>query len=266
MKKNSLYFHLFNIFAVIVFLIALASCTPAKNVVYFQNVPQNVTIPALVDNNLELKIRKNDLINISIISPDPVTTPLFNGIPGSSSSGTSSTPSSAVNGGHLVDNKGNITIYKLGVIQVEGLTRNELKQKLQKDLSPYLKDVVVNVTFLNNRVTILGEVSKPQVLTMTTEQLTLLEAFGMAGDILISGRKDNILLIRETPTGKEFKRLNLTDNSIFNSGYFKLRPDDVVYVEPTEVKIKNSGNAPQTIGYLLTGISIALTLILNLLR
>ncbi|HEY8688110.1 MAG TPA: polysaccharide biosynthesis/export family protein [Chitinophagaceae bacterium] len=216
---------------------------------------------------MELKIRKNDLLSIIIISPDPVSTPLFNGSQGTStSSGASSgTSGSTPAGGYLVDKDGNIVMYKLGVIHVEGLTRSELKYKLQKDLSPYLKDAVVTIRFLSNHITVLGEVAHPQVLTIPNEQIPLLEAIGQSGDLTITGRRDNILVIRETPNGKQFKRLNLTDNSIFNSPFYYLKPDDVVYVEPTKLKINSSGNTPQIIGYALSGISIFFTLLIYIL-
>lgn len=236
--------------------------------VYFENMPRDTELRNVVDDHFELKIRKDDLLGITIISPDPVSTPLFNGIQNTSASlgTTTSGGSSTGNTGYLVDNEGNIIIYKLGTIHVEGLTRNQLKLKLQRELAPYLKDAVITVRFLNNKVTVLGEVVRPQVITMPTEKLSLLDAIGMSGDIPITGRKDNVLVIRETPSGKQFKRVNLTDNSIFNSPFYYLKPDDVVYVEPTMVKIKNSSNTPQIIGYVLTGLSILITLVLNLRR
>jgi polysaccharide export outer membrane protein len=265
MKKNSLTLNF--LYIIIAFsCIGFNSCTSAKNVIYFQNLQKDVTVPTIVNGNFEVKIRRNDLININIISPDPITTPLFNGIQNTSTSLVSPSGSTVNPGGFLVDDNGNISLYKLGTIHVEGLTRNELKNLLEKELIPYLKDPVVNIRFLNNHVTVLGEVSKPQVLPMPTEKFSLLEALGTAGDITFTGRKDNVLIIRETPSGKQLKRINLADSSIFNSPYYYLKPDDIVYVEPTKVKIKNGGNAPQTIGYLLTAISIAFTLILNLLR
>lgn len=242
----------------------LSSCVSEKNLVYFQNLQKDTELHNVVDNNFELKIRKNDMLYIGITSPDPVSTPVFNIPQGSVTS--AGQPGSISNStiGYLVDKDGNIVLYKLGIIHVEGLTREELKLQLQRDLAPYLKDAVVTVRFISNHITVLGEVAKPQVIIMTTEKLSLLEALGMTGDLTITGRKDNVLLIRETSTGKQFKRLNLTDNSIFNSPFYYLKPDDVIYVEPTKVKIKNSGNTPQIIGYFLTGISIIITLLLNL--
>jgi polysaccharide export outer membrane protein len=264
MKTKSLDLRTFYLGILTVLIFLLHSCAPAKNVVYFENLQKDTTLHNLVTNNLELKIRKNDLLVINIISPDPVNTPYFNGSQyTSTSSGTSAGGSST--GGFLIDNDGNITVYKLGIIHVEGLTRSELKYKLQKDLEPYLKDAVVTVRFLNNHITLLGEVAKPQVLSMPNERIPLLEAIGQAGDLTITGRRDNVLVIRETPNGKQFKRLNLTDNSIFNSPFYYLKPDDVVYVEPTKIKINSSGNSPQIIGYLLSGISIFITLLVYLL-
>lgn len=245
----------------------MGSCTPAKNLVYFENLKRDTNIPTLVDNNLELKIRRNDLLFISFASPDPLSNAVFNSPQGSDvTSGSPGGGGSATLNGYQVDNNGNIILYKLGAIRAEGLTRSELKQKLIKEISPYLKDVVVTVRFLSNHITMLGEVGKPQVITMPNDQMTILEAIGMSGDLTITGRRDNVLVIRETPGGKQFKRLNLTDQSIFTSPFYYLKPDDVVYVEPSEIKIKNTGNGPQMISYLIAGSTIVITLLLNIFR
>ncbi len=264
MKKNCLALNIF-IVIIPVCILLFGSCAPAKNVVYFQNLQKDTTLRGLVNNNFELRIRKNDLLYIGITSPDPVSTPLFNGLQSISMSSSGNTGNSNTGlGGTLVDKEGDIVMYKLGTIHVEGLTRNELRQQLQADLSPYLKDAVITVRFLNNKVTILGEVNKPQVLTMTNEQLSLLEAIAQSGDLTITGRRDNILVIREMEAGKQFKRLNLNDKSIFYSPFFYLKPDDVVYIEPTKYKINNPGEKQQIISYVLSGLSVAITLLFYL--
>ncbi len=268
-KSMKIKYKALSVFTIIIVIFSsgfLTSCTPTKNVVYFQNLQTDTTLHNLVNNNLELKIRKNDLLSISIISPDPVSTPLFNGTQGASaSSGSTAAGSTGTGGGYLVDNNGNIVIYKLGSIHVEGLTRNELKQLLEKELSPYLKDAVVTIRFLNNRVTMLGEVTKPGIVTMPIEQISLLEAIAMSGDLTFTGRRDNILVIRETEKGKQFGRLNLSDKSVFNSPFYYLKPDDVVYVEPTVSKIKTTSQSSQYLSYILSGLTILLSLF-SLLR
>jgi polysaccharide biosynthesis/export protein len=265
MKKKYLTLNTFYTASVICCIAFFGSCAPVKNVVYFENLQKDTTLHNLVNNNFELKIRKNDLLNINIISPEPVSTALFNGSQSiSTSSSTTGGSSAGASGGYLVDNDGNIVMYKLGIVHVEGLTRNELKEHLQKDLAPYLKDAVVTIRFLSNRVTMLGEVAHPQVIAMPNEQISLLEAIAQSGDLTFTGRRDNILVIRETPNGKQFKRLNLNDNSIFYSSFYYLKPDDVVYVEPTKFKIKNTGQTGQIIGYALSGVSVAITLLFYL--
>jgi polysaccharide biosynthesis/export protein len=255
MKKNSLTLHFLYI---VIGVMAFTSCAPVKNVVYFQNLPKDTELNNVVTNNFELKIRKNDLLGITVVSPDPISTPLFNGAQATTVSQTSSAGGNQT--GYLVDNTGKIYMYKLGAIQAEGLTRNELRLKLQRDLSPYLKDAVVTVQFLSNRVTVLGEVAQPQVLSIPNEQISLLEALARSGDLTITGRRDNVLVIRETATGKQFKRINLNDNSIFSSPFYYLKPDDIVYVEPTKYKINNTAQTAQIISYVLSGITILITI------
>ena len=267
MKKNSPALNLLYIIIALGYIVSLGSCKPVKNVVYFQNVQNDTNIPTFVDTNFELRIRKNDLLGITIISPDPITTPLFNGSQSISvGTGESVGTNSGTANGYLVDNDGNIEIYKLGTIRVEGLTRKQLKQRLQRDLAPYLKDAVVTVRFLNNKVSVLGEVTKPQVINIPNEQISLLEAIAQSGDLTFTGRRDNILVIRETPNGKQFKRINLIDSSLFNSPFYYLQPNDIVYVEPTEFKIKSTAQNAQVIGYVLSGLSIFITLLSLLIR
>lgn len=250
-----------NYFFLIFLFATFNSCTPVKNVVYFQNLQKDTVLHAFVDKDFQLKIRKQDLLGITIVSPAPDIT-LFNA-PQASSSGSAS--NAAPSGGYLVDDNGDIVIYKIGTVHVEGLTRNELKLKLQKALFPYLNESIVTVRFLNNRVTMLGEFVKPGIVLMPNEQISLLEAIGLSGDLTFTGRRDNILVIRETASGKQFKRLNLSDNSIFYSPYYYLKPDDIVYVEPTKYKLNNTAQNQQIVSYVLSGVSILIT-IFSLLR
>ncbi|NTS43761.1 polysaccharide export protein [Flavisolibacter sp. BT320] len=206
-----------------------------------------------VTQNFDLKIKPGDQLVITIASASPELSTLFNTAPGGE----------AGTGGYLVDKEGNITLYKLGDVKVAGLTRTELKTKLLKDLSPYLKDPVVTVRFANHRVTVLGEVGNPGVINLTGEGITLLEAIGQSGDLTENGKRDRILVIRQAEEGKEFRHLNLLDHSVFTSPYFYLRNEDVVYVEPEEKK--ETPKTQQTISYIITGISI-LSLIISRIR
>ena len=140
------------------------------------------------------KIKKNDqlLINISSLNREEDLT--YNAAAAAGAVGSSTGSGSSV--GYLVDGNGNIQLHRLGSIHAEGMTRRELKDKIQKDISPYLKDPVVTVRYLNHRITVLGEVSKPSVIQMPEEQLSLLEVLGSTGDVTQFARRDNILIIK----------------------------------------------------------------------
>ena len=142
------------------------------------------------------------------------------------------------------------------------MTRKELKDTLEKSLIPYLKDAVVSVGFLNRHVTLLGGIGA-QVIPLANDNMTILDALAMGGDIGEKGRSDNILVIREKDDNKEFKRLNLTDNSIFYSPYFYLQPNDIVYVEPEKIKVSKTA---QIISYVTTGITFLIFILNQLLK
>jgi len=241
-------------------LLGAASCSPAKKNVYFRNLQRDTTLHNIVTPNFELKIRKGDLLGISVASLSPDVA-FYNAAQGSSSG--SSNGASA--NGYPVDENGNISFVKLGTMHVEGMTRKELKDTLEKGLIPYLKEGIVTVSFQNRHVTMLGGIGS-QVLPMAGDNMTILDAMAASGDIGDKGRIDNVLVIRDTgSTGsaKVFKRLNLEDNSIFSSPYYYLQPNDIVYVEPARVKTPLS--TPQVITYITSGISL-IFLIVNALK
>jgi polysaccharide biosynthesis/export protein len=251
-----------NVFAAILLLTlgALFSCKTPKDLVYFQDISRDTTLLNTVSKNYNLKLRPDDLLAVSVTSASAEQSALFNG-PQMAALGTTTSGNTA---GYLVDKNGNIQLYKLGNVPVTGLTRVELKEKLETALSPYLKDPVVTVRFLNQRVTVLGEVAKPGVLPLATDQISILEAIGQSGDLTAFGRRDKVLVIRQTENGKEFRKVNLLEKTLFTSPYYYLQNEDVVYVEP-DVKRKTGQNA-QTISYILSGVSILSILLTRFIR
>ena len=243
-------FTCFGWFFCIMFFLMASSCSPAKKSIYFENLQKDTTLRNVVTPNYELKIQKNDILGITVagLSPDIA---FYNASSGASASG-----------GYPLDVNGNISFVKLGSIHAEGMTRRQLKDTLEKSLVPYLKDVVVTVSFQNRHVTMMGAVGA-RVLPLADDNMTILDAIAASGDIGEKGRIDNILVIRDTGSAKIFKRLNLENNSIFSSPYYYLQPNDIVYVEP--VKIKTKVTVAQVISYITTGLSL-IFLILNTLK
>lgn len=228
-------------------IIAFSSCSSTKNNIYFKDLQNDTTLNNLVSKDFQPKIQKGDLLNITVGSLSPENTVLYN------------IPQNAIGTqpGYLVDENGNIQFVKLGTLPVAGLTRKELKSALENKLKPYLTEVIVAIGFLNRQVTLMGAVS-PKVIPITQDNMTILDALATGGGIGEGGKLDNVLVIREQDNSREFKRLNLTDQSVFYSPYFYVQPNDIIYVEPTK---KKSENLTRIIGYTTAGLSLAIFLI-----
>lgn len=215
------------------------SCAPAKNTAYFQTIPYNSEIKTLISKDFEHKVKVDDILSIEIVSPSEEVTK-FN----------------ISSGGYLVDKYGNIQIYKIGDVKVLDLTLTQVKERITKQLVPdYFKQANVSVRFKNHKIVVLGEVGAPGVIPMETEHLSILEALSLRGDLKEYARKDNVLVIRTTEKGKLFYRINLLDGSVFNSPFYYLQADDIVYVEP-EIKKKDDNKTQQILAYAISGISL----------
>lgn len=234
----------FGFFVCMGFILLLSSCNTVKNTNYFQGINNDTTLSHLVSKNFEPKIQKGDLLSITVSSLSPENTALYNAP--QNAEGTAA--------GFLVDSAGNISFFKLESIHVEGMTRSELKNQLQKDLEPYLAQTVVSVGFLNRHVTLMGGGISSQVLPIPNDNMTLLDALAMAGDIGGKGKKDEVMVIRENGNSRVFKKLDLTNESVFYSPYFYLQPNDIIYVKPT--KEKEKFKVTQIISYVTTAISL----------
>jgi polysaccharide export outer membrane protein len=217
-------------------LMALGSCGGSKRAqkenLYLQGNLD--TIPNTIVPSKEVTIQKGDLLSITVHSDNPEATAIFNQQKAEISSGL--TASSGTAGGYLVDQSGNISFQSLGTIHVEGLTKQALIEKLTEALKQYLKNPYVNIRFLNFRFTVIGEVLKPGSYTIPEEKISILEMIGLAGDLSVYGRRDNILVIRESNGKREFGRLDLRKASVFQSPYYYLQQNDIVFVEPNSKK------------------------------
>ncbi len=225
------------------------SCKTTKAPIYFNNVKD--TLFKGTNQDIEPVIRPNDVLSITVTSLNPEATALFNA-PNVAGGGGANTPISAAASpgsgnsvsGYLVNPDGNIQFPILGNVKAAGFTKRELKDFLTKTLidRKLLVDPIVNIRFTNFRVTVLGEVMHPTVVTVPSEKISILEAIGLAGDITIYGKKDNVVLIREEGGNKIIRRLNLNSTAIFNSPYYYLKSNDVIYVEPNENRITSTSS------------------------
>ncbi|MUP44547.1 polysaccharide export protein [Gramella sp. BOM4] len=220
------------------------SCVSRKEIVYFQGLDQ---VENQLDENINtsLKIKPNDLLTISVSAPEQEAALPFNlpvvGVP----QGGAELGGLSVNGRqqlqtYLVDSDGNIEFPVLGTTEVAGLNRQELSAKLKSQISEYVQDPIVNVRIVNFQVSVLGEVNRPGTFDVKDEYLSLSKALGLAGDLSIYGRRDNVLVMREENGQKIHAYLDLTDPAVINSPFYYLQQNDVVYVEPNGAQIQSA--------------------------
>ncbi len=243
----------------LVLILISISCVNTRKATYFNSVPDS-TIKSTIES-LEPVIQSNDLLSISVSSLNTSASQVFN-TPNLTTiqSSTSAGGTNTVATGYLVDQDGNIKFPVLGNIKAAGMTKKALTDIITRTLieSKQLYDPIVNIRYLNFKVTILGEVTHPSVINVPNEKITLLEALGLAGDLTLYAKKDNIMVLRVEENGdKIIKHLNLNSNEILTSPYFYLKSNDIVYVEPNKAKIASTGRANQWLPVIFGALSLA---------
>jgi polysaccharide export outer membrane protein len=216
--------------------------------------------------NYEVIIHQDDLLSIMVNSKDHELALPFNMPMVSYQIGNQSSAQQRVLG-YLVDSKGNIDFPILGTIKVEGLSRSQLtnliKNRLMKE--DLIKDPIVTVQFLNFKVSVMGEVSRPGSFTISGDRVTLLEALSMAGDLTIYGKRDRVAVIREKEGRRTVLFHDLRASDLFQSPCYYLQQNDIVYVEPNKARAGQSSiNQNNSVGVWLSAVSI-LTSVVSLI-
>ena len=214
--------------------IMLTSCMSTKKVTYFQNL-DNVDLSKTI-GLYDAKIMPKDILSITVHTLTPEASEAFN-LKGSTS-------------GYLVDNEGKIDFPVVGTLNLGGMTTKEAEALIKSKIVPYRsasENPIVQVRMSNYKYAMLGGIKMPGVYTAPNEKISIVEAIARAGDLDLYGQRDKIFLIRENAQGqREYHQLNMNDAEIFNSPYFYLQQNDIVYVEPKKVQARNSFFASST--------------------
>ena len=235
-KKKNFYVFLLAVFA-------FTSCATVKDIAYFQNKVANQ--PEKIDKHAGIVIQPKDMLSIVVSSRNPELVAMFNlplvtYLAGSEFSTSSSTSQRVV--GYVVDNEGYIDFPVIGKLYVAGMTRwqlsNMIKHRLISD--GYLSDAVVTIEFMNFKISVLGEVNSPGTFSIEGDKVTVLQALSLARDLTIFGKRENVSVIREKNGERVIYEINLTDVNLFKSPAYYLQQNDIVYVEPSDIKARQS--------------------------
>jgi len=255
----------------LVFVITISSCGNTRKLQYMQGAfdttkLSNYIIPEPI-------IQKGDMLGIVVYSDNPAATVMFNQSASAPASAQSGIGTNGITGnvstsgsGYLVDGQGNIQFQGLGNIHVDGLNKLQLTALLDSSLKTFLTNPYTTVRFLNYKITLIGEVARPGVYSIPSERVNLLEAIGLAGDLTITGRRDNVLVTREQNGKREWGRIDLTRPDIFNSPFYQLKQNDVIYVDLTRSKAATSDQITVRNISIITGIISTAAIIITVIR
>lgn len=224
-------------------IMMVTSCATVKDITYFQN--KAVDQPEAIDKHAGIVIQPKDMLSIVVSSRNPELVAMFNLPVVTYQAGSEIVSAGGYNQrliGYVVDNNGNIDFPVLGPIKVAGLTRWELSEMIKARLldGGLLTDAVVTVEFMNFKVSVIGEVNAPGTYTLNNDKVTILQAISLARDLTIFGLRENVCVIREREGERVIYEINLCDVSMFNSPAYYLQQNDVVYVQPSEVRARQS--------------------------
>jgi polysaccharide export outer membrane protein len=231
-------------FLFIILITVFSSCVSKKDIVYFQYDEIN---QAEVSNSYKTIIKPDDLLQITITALDIEAVRPFNLAAVTYATSSNSAIGVAQQQTYLVDTKGEIEFPVLGKIKIGGLTRDETIDLLKSKLSPdYIKDPNVNIRISNYKISVMGDVQRPGSYNVPNERITILDALALAGDVNISGQRNNILIIREEANKKVQYRVDIRSNNLLTSPVYYLQQNDVVYVEPNYARIQSASSNSNT--------------------
>lgn len=258
--KNSI--HVKNL--IVLLLILLSSCASRKDYVYFQDEPIKTETENFFQNT-QLTYNTNDLLIINVAALDPEAAKPFN-LP------VVPVEESIINGQgilklqtYLIDINGHIEFPVLGSLKIGGMTRTEATDYLKDRLKEYIKNPIVNIRLANFTISVIGEVNTPGTFVIQDEKVTLNQALGLAGDLTIYGKRNNVFLIRDINGEKSYTKLDLTSINVMNSPVYYLAQNDVIYVEPNKSRIRSATFNPNT-AVIISAISTLATIAAILIR
>lgn len=236
-----MFYFLKKVFFALTASLLLYSCNTSKNILYLQDA--QIQTPKKVVAGSNITIQAKDMISIIVSSKDQELAALFNLTRYQSMVGPAgSTTQRGEISGYTVDTEGYIDFPVVGRLKVLDLSRHQVANLIKDTLikSNLIKDPVVTVDFMNLYISVMGEVKNPGRYKIERDQITLLDAISMAGDLTIFGKRDGITVIRETNGERIIYKVDIRTADLFDSPVYYLKQNDIIYVEPNKIRAGQS--------------------------
>lgn len=248
-----------------ILVFAFYSCNSYKKIVYFQDIPDQFNQG--IAEGYEISFKPNDQLYIFVSSnKNPELAMPFNlsSVSYLANSNMESGYGNYLNQSYSIDSKGDIQFPHIGGIHVAGLSRSYLQDTIAWMLKErsLLKDPIVTVMYCNFKVSVLGEVSRPGSYPISSDRVTLLDAISMAGDLTIYGKRGSVTVVREDSGVRTIGKIDLRSKEMFQSPYFYLQQNDVIYIEPNRQRTDQSYiNQNNNVGVWVSILSFLSTLV-----
>ncbi|HSI77690.1 MAG TPA: polysaccharide biosynthesis/export family protein [Lunatimonas sp.] len=251
----------------VTFLLLLLSSCATRNLIYLSDIDPYSEYQTEMDRRSEIKIRPYDRLKITVNSPSAESNLMFNrGIIRDNTEGINEliTQTTEIDQNvYLVNQDGTIEFPILGLINLGGLTLEEARVEMKFLLKSQLKEPSVNILIANFKVSVIGEVNNPANFLVGAERINIFEALGLAGDMTVYGKRENVLILRERDGVSNVYRMNLNEKNVINSPYYYLQQNDIVYVEPHKQKAKNAKVNSTLITIISVSSSVLVAMIFN---
>lgn len=245
----------FKIGSVTLAILLIAACVPNRKIVLVQDQdPENVqeiNNMYFVDEPVDNAIRQGDELYLKISSADESET-VFD-------RSTDQRIYDPALLSYTVDDQGYIKLPYINKVKVSGLLLDEAASKIEEELSQYLYFPSVFMRFVNNKVTILGEVNQPGVYVFNYKAVNILQAIGYANDISTFGNRQKVLIIREEGDHRSKYMIDLTSNTLLSSPYYMVKSNDIIYVEPLKRRKWGMSEFPWSL--LLSAVSLTIVVL-----
>lgn len=229
----------------------LSSCASYDKIPYFQDLSRAQITSEDITNFSLHTVQPLDRIQISVTSLNQDAANVFNNnVP------NAGTNSSEPTYGYVVDQNGEVLLPLVGKIKVAGMTTEQLSVQLQNQLGTYLSKPTVSVRLVNFKVAVLGDVMRPNVYSSPSERLTITEALALAGDLNITAKRDDIILVREIDGKRMYVPINLNTKNVFQSPYFYLKSNDLIFVQPSKLKLENADRGYEKASIIISALSV----------
>ena len=253
----------------LLFVMCCTSCVPTESLIYLQP-GEDVLEEVYKYDKQEYQLQMNDILDVKISSLNPEVNALFN----ASTMGTMQVAqATAQTGGDLfyitgysIDQEGNIDIPFVGKVNVLGLTLNEAHRAVDIKVSELFSNYHLQIRLGGVRFSALGEFNRPGKHVVMQNQVTILEAIALGGDLSLVANREEIRLIRQYPSGTQVHSINLLDESVVGSPYYFIQPNDVLYAEPLPQRSWGIGiTGAQTLNTIVSTLSTSAALILSII-